>query len=500
MNKPQTAADWRAIAAAQAPDVRPFVDGRRVEPLTDARFDVTDPHTGQRIAAVPACDAADIDRAVIAARRAFDDGRWSMLAARERSNLMRRVLARLLEHGDELRLLDSRQMGAPISSIVCNPFGYEEIIGECAEQTDKLHDQAVLSAPTALALNLRRPHGVVGAISPWNAPVHVALMKVVPALLMGNSVVLKPSELAPLACLRLGELALEAGMPPGVFNIVPGLGAQAGKALALHPDVDYLTFTGSTATGQMLMQYAGQSNLKNLMLECGGKSPHLVFDDLGDPEGLADALVANFTMNSGQICSTGSRILIADRLYERLLPMLVKRVEATTIGDPLDPATQLGPLAAATQHARVRHLLGEARATDRLIATGQVASPSANAFAARLYESSDASSPLVQQEIFGPVASVMRFSDEAQALALANGTRYGLVATVWTRDFNQARRAAAVVRAAVLITNAVVKPAPPHCYFMGAEPAGQSGFGVGGGGPASMLAYTRLRAQIHHFA
>ena len=499
MNTPKTTAEWRALAAASRPDVRPLIDGARVAPSTDATFDVIDPHSGERVAAVPACDQAAVDKAVAAARRAFMAGTWAARAPRQRCQVLRRLSTLLLQHGDELALLDARQMGAPIGGMVCSVEGYDEIASECAEQADKLQDLAIRSAPTALALNLRLPHGVVGAISPWNAPAHTALMKVVPALAMGNSVVLKPSELAPLACMRIADIALEAGVPAGVFNVVPGLGPQAGKALALHHDVDFLTFTGSTATGQLLMQYAGQSNLKGLMLECGGKSPQLVFDDLGDIDALAEALVQGFAMNSGQVCSAGSRILVADGLYERLLPLLVQKVQATCIGDPLDPATQMGPLASAGQHARVLRLLGEARSSDVLVAQGQIASTSANAFATRLYTSSDAASPLVQEEIFGPVASVMRFSDEAHALALANDTRYGLVATVWSRDFDQARRVAAAVRAGIVVTNAVVKPAPAHSYFMTGEPVRMSGFGAGAG-PAGLLAYTRWRCQLHHLA
>jgi acyl-CoA reductase-like NAD-dependent aldehyde dehydrogenase len=492
--------DWHAKAAALRTDGRPFIDGQRVDAACSESFDVLNPHTGATVGTLPACGQADVDRAVASARKAFHAGLWSSLAPHERSQVMRRLATLLVQHGEELGLLDSLQMGAPIGGPICAAAGYDEIVGECAQQSDKLHDQAILSATTALALNLRRPHGVVACIAPWNAPLHTALMKVVPALCMGNSVVLKPSELAPLACLRLADLAQQAGLPPGVLNVVPGLGPQAGKALALHLDVDFLSFTGSTATGLQLMQYAGQSNMKSLMMECGGKSPHLVFDDVGNLEALADALVQGFTFNSGQVCSAGTRILVAGSLYDRLLPLLVSRVEATRTGDPLDPATQMGPLASASQHARVTRSLAQARDSDVLLATGQALAGHPNHFAARLYASSDDRSPLVQEEIFGPVACVMRFDDEAQALALANGTRYGLVATVWSRDFEQARRVSAALRAGIVVTNAVAQPAPALCYYMSAEPVGQSGFGVAGGGPAGLLSYTRLRCQIHHLA
>ena len=500
MTSSPTLQSWQAKAAALQADGRPFIDGQRVQALSAETFDVLNPHSGANVGTLAACGQADVDRAVGSARAAFDAGVWSALAPHQRSQIMRRLAKLLVEHGDELGLLDCVQMGAPIGSPICSSGGYEEIVGECADQSDKLHDQAILSAPTALALNLRRPHGVVAAIAPWNAPLHTALMKVIPALCMGNSVVLKPSELAPLACLRLADLAVQVGLPAGVLNVVPGLGLQAGKALALHHGVDMLTFTGSTATGLMLMQYAGQSNMKSLVMECGGKSPHLVFDDVGDIESLADALVQGFTFNSGQVCSAGTRILVADALYDRLLPLLVKRVEATTTGDPLDPSTQMGPLVSATQHARVTGLLARARDTDTLLATGQAMAGRPNHFAARLYASTDDRSPLVQEEIFGPVACVMRFKDEAQAVALANGTRYGLVATVWSRDFDQSRRVAAAVRAGVVVTNAVAKPAPALCYYMSVEPVGLSGFGAAGGGPAGLLSYTRLRCQIHHLA
>jgi acyl-CoA reductase-like NAD-dependent aldehyde dehydrogenase len=493
----RTRTDWQDHAASLRLDGRPFIDGQRVDPLTDATFDVVNPQTGQRLASLPACGQADVDRAVASARRAFDSGVWSDLAPYTRSQVLRRFGNLVVQHGRELGLLDSLQMGAPIGGMVCNMHAADEIAGEVAALAEQLHDEALLSAPTALALNVRQPQGVVAAISPWNGPVHVALMKVVPALAMGNTVVLKPSELAPLACLRLADLAIEAGIPPGVFNALPGLGPQAGKALALHMDVDFLSFTGSTATGLQLMQYAGQSNMKGLVLECGGKSAQVVFDDVGDLPALADAVVQNFTLNSGQVCSVHSRILVADALHDRLLALLAERVAATTVGHPLDAATELGPLASAGQHARVTQLLAQARSSDRLVASGQLQSDSPNALAPRLYASTDHRSPLLQEEIFGPVASVVRFSDEAQALALANDSRYGLAGTVWTRDFQQARRFLRRMRAGFMVANAVARPTSSLAYYTTGEPVGMSGFGAAAGA-AGMLVYTRVRLNLHH--
>lgn len=493
----RTRQDWLDLAATLHLDGRPFVDGRRMDPLTDRTFDVVNPQTGKKLATLPACGQADVDRAVAAARRAFDSGAWADLAPHTRCQVVRRFGNLVVRHGAELGLLDSLQMGAPIGSPLCSGQAGDEIGGEVAAMVEQLHDQALLTAPSALALNVHMPHGVVGVISPWNAPTHTALMMAMPALAMGNTVVLKPSELAPLACLRLAELALEAGVPPGALNVVPGLGSQAGQALALHMDVNFLSFTGSTATGLQLMQYAGQSNMKGLALECGGKSAHLVFDDVGDIDALADALVQGFTFNSGQICTTHARILVADALHDRLLPKLVARIEATRIGDPLEPATTLGPLASAAQHARVTRLLGQALDSDRLVASGTADSDSALAFAPRLYTSSDPSSPLLQEELFGPAATVMCFGDEAQGLALANGTRYGLSGTVWSRDFMQSRRVARQLRAGVIVTNAVARPTPSLAYFNTCEPVGMSGFGPLGG-PAGMRVYSRVRLHLHH--
>jgi acyl-CoA reductase-like NAD-dependent aldehyde dehydrogenase len=488
---------WQEKAAAVRPDGRPFIDGQRVDALTDAQFDVLNPQSGARLASLPDCGQADVDRAVASARKAFDSGVWAMRAPYERSQVLRRFGQLALKHGEELGLLETLQMGSPIGVSVPLMDGTDEILRECANQADKLHDIAALSAPTALALNVRRPHGVVAAITPWNVPVHTALMKVAPALAMGNSVVLKPSELAPLACLRLADLAIEAGVPPGVFNALPGLGANTGRALALHHDVDCLAFTGSTATGLMLMQYAGQSNMKSLLLECGGKSPHLVFDDVGDIDSLADELVQGFTWNSGQVCNAGTRILVAESLYDRLMPLLTARVDALAIGNPLDPATLLGPLASTAQFSRVTSLLAQARSTDQLVARSKALGGSPNAMAPQLFASSDPHSPLMQEELFGPIACVTQFADEAEAVALANNSRYGLAATVWSRDFTQAHRVVRALRAGFVVSNAVAKPKPALCYYMGGEPVGMSGFGADGGS-SGLLAYTRLRLNLFH--
>jgi acyl-CoA reductase-like NAD-dependent aldehyde dehydrogenase len=499
MNAPPTRADWIAKASSLPLAGQPVIDGRRVEPLTQDRFDVCSAADRSRLASLPDCGSADVDRAVAAARRAFDSGHWSARAPRERAVVLHRLADLIERESEALALLDTLQMGMPVSQSVGGMGAAAGIVRDFADLADQQVDQVLPSSASALVLQLRRPRGVVAAITPWNYPVHVALSRVVPALAAGNSVVLKPSELAPLACLRLADLAAEAGLPGGVFNAVPGRGAVTGRLLALHQGVDCLSFVGSTATGLMLMQYAGQSNMKTLLLECGGKSPQVVFDDVGNIEALADALVQGFVFNSGQICVTGSRILVADSLHLRLTEALVKRVAATRTGSPLDPDTVLGPLAHAQQYERVSRLLEGAQATDRLLAQGQVSGCCANEVAPHLFEALDEETALAQEEIFGPVASLIRFDGEDQALALANGTRYGLSATVWCSDFQRAHRFVRTLRAGHVTVNTVANPLPAGHRYLSFEPTGLSGLGLDGGA-AGMLSYTRMQGIACHLA
>jgi acyl-CoA reductase-like NAD-dependent aldehyde dehydrogenase len=398
---------------------------------------------------------------------------------------------------ETLALLDTLQMGMPITNSVGAAAGAAHMVHQAAELADKAHDQLIPSTANALAQQVRRPHGVVAAITPWNYPVHVGLGRIAPALAAGNSVVLKPSEIAPLALLHLAALASEAGLPDGVLNALPGRGGTTGKLLALHHDVDCLAFTGSTATGLLLMQYAGQSNMKALQLECGGKSPQIVFDDGGDLDTLADILIMGFTHNSGQICSAGSRILVADTLYDRLVAALASRIKASTTGRALDPATALGPLANATQFQRVSEKLAAAGSGTTLIAQGRTTGGTAHEIAPHLYEARDPDAPLVQEEIFGPIAAVMRFRDAEEAVRLANSTRYGLSASVWCGDFALAHQVVRQLRAGFVSVNAVASPQPADEGPMSGEPFGMSGIGAYGG-IAGMQAYTRIQAATFH--
>jgi len=481
--------DWHARAASLKLDVRPVVDGERVDPLTDACFTETNPADGKTLARLPDGGQGDVDRAVAAAHRAFQDGRWSALAPDVRARVLRRLADLVQSHAPELALLDSLEMGMPIALGVPDLEAAAEDLRDVASWCDRLEAVQLAAPPTVIALNRRVPHGVVAAITPWNFPVYVALGKIAPALAAGNSVVLKPSEVASLGCLRLGDLALEAGVPAGVLNVITGRGAGAGAALAAHPQVDALTFTGSTQTGQRIMALAAASNLKALMLECGGKSPQIVLDDLGDPEGLADALVSGFTWNSGQVCVAGTRILLHRDVQARLWPLLAERVSALQTGHPLEASTTLGPLASATQHSRVSHWVALAEREAWVRARG-VAAEGPCHMAPLLLRDVPPDHPLMQEEIFGPVAGVCVFGDAQQALQIANGTRYGLSATVWTADAARGARLAQGLRAGSVTVNTVASPDSTRVVGRAAEPVGLSGFGAEGGLPG-LMAYTR---------
>jgi acyl-CoA reductase-like NAD-dependent aldehyde dehydrogenase len=486
--------NWTEAARALAFDARPFVDGKPVDPQTDSLFAVENAFTADVLTSAPDCAEADVNRAVAAARRSFESGVWSRMPVTERSRILRRW-ADLVAASTELAMLQSLQMGMPIAIGLPDMQAASDVLRDAADLADQLNDVLLPGGPSALMMEIRRPHGVVAIISPWNFPTGVALTMIAPALAAGNSVVLKPSEIAPLECLKLAQQAAEAGVPPGVFNVITGTGANTGRLLALHMDVDMLSFTGSTATGQLLMQYAGQSNLKALVLECGGKSPQIVFDDVGDIEALADVLFEGFTFNSGQVCTSSSRTLVAASLYDRLVPLLAARVEASQTGNPLDPSTRLGPLANRAQANRLRTTLGVEDPAVRLIAKGQVSGHGPNEFAPHLFETADQSSRLVQDEVFGPLSVISRFHDEDEAIRLANGTRYGLSAIVYSSDVAVSHRLLSRLHTGVVLANRVARPKPSGLRFATVEPVKMSGFGAHGG-PRGLATYTRVQAAI----
>jgi acyl-CoA reductase-like NAD-dependent aldehyde dehydrogenase len=486
----ETLTHWQELARTLNRDGLPLIGGRRVDASCQESFASRDPQTDADVARFPRCAAVDVDRAVADSRRALSTGHWSEPGLRTRA--LHRLADLLLQHRHELALMDSLEMGMPVSGALADVALAAEGLHEAADLLGALADEVLATRPGTRAVNRRMPHGVVGLITPWNFPLFVAIGKVGAALAAGNVVVLKPSEVASLSALRLADLALEADVPPGVFNAVPGLGAEAGDALARHMDVDALSFTGSSATGRHLMRASADSNLKALVLECGGKSPQVVFDDFGSPELLADALVQGFTWNSGQVCVAGTRLLVARNVAERLRPALAARLAACVSGPPLDPSTTLGPLGTRLHAQRVRRMVLDALnggATPVGI-WDDVADP--GHLKPVLLDDVTPESAVVQQEVFGPVATLQTFADADEAIALANGTRYGLSATAWTSDASVAERLARELRAGMLIINASATPDATTVAGVTVEPVGESGFGAEGG-RWGLQSFTRAR-------
>src|SRR5579862_2685350 len=324
-----------------------LIDGRRIAPASGRYFDTLDPSTEQPIARVAAGDAADIDAAVRSARAAFE-GPWKRLLASERGALLLRFADRIREHADELVELESLDSGKPVSAIRRQDLpAVLDTLGYYAGWADKINGQVIPARPDALTYTVREPMGVVAAIIPWNFPLMIGMWKIAPALACGCTVVLKPAELTPLTALRIGELALAAGFPPGVLNVVPGLGKIAGAALVDHPDVDKITFTGSPAVGRQILRSAA-GNLKRVTLELGGKSANVVFPD-ADLDAAVKAAASGIFFNSGQVCSAGSRILVHEAVYDEMVERLVARAKSIRVGDPRNTATTMGPVVSAAQ-------------------------------------------------------------------------------------------------------------------------------------------------------
>jgi acyl-CoA reductase-like NAD-dependent aldehyde dehydrogenase len=478
----------------------PFIDGGSRQSESDTTFPAINPSTGRNLFHVAVGSDRDVDRAVESAQAALADGRWSEAPPSLRKRTLHGFADAIAAQASALDVLDAAEMGKPVREALFNAASAASLARFYAEALDKVSGDTFVSDRSSLVVQRRVPRGVVAAVVPWNFPTFNAVLKIAPALAAGNCVVLKPSELASRSALRLAELASQSGLPPGVLNVVPGLGETVGRALGLHPRVDAVTFTGSTEVGRQMLQYAGQSNMKFVIAECGGKSPHVVFDDGVDLDAASAAIAQRLVTNQGQICSVGSRLIVQRSIEDQLLERIAARVAKVVMGDALHPATTFGPVASATQCARIMQYIDSGVSEGAKLVTGgrRVRVDSGGYFVEpTVFSNVDAASAIAQHEIFGPVLSTIAFDDEAEALRIANGTIYGLTATVWTTSLSTGLRVAKGIRSSVRI-NATAPQGEGAGYAASYEPWGQSGIGTEGG-LAGMESYMRRQLiSINH--
>ncbi len=449
---------WHKKAEALKCEGRLFIGGEFVHARSGQVFESINPANGAALAEIARGDKADIDLAVADGLKAFKSGGWSRLAPRQRMAVIMRFADLIDAHRDEFALLDTLDMGKPIAEMLSIDVPASTLcLRFTAECIDKLQGTVGATAPDVLSYVLRQPLGVVGCIVPWNYPLLMAVWKIAPALAAGNSVVLKPAEQTPLSALLLARLFVEAGGPAGVLNVVNGFGVEAGKALALHHDIEKIAFTGSAEIGKLMFVYAGQSNMKKVSTECGGKSPQVVMADAPNLEQAAATAVDGIFGNQGEVCCAGSRILVEQKILPEFLEIFKSKAEASyAAGDPLDPATTMGPLVDFNQQKRVLNYIdiGKQAGATCLLGGGVPTGLEQGAYVApTIFTGVTNDMTIAREEIFGPVASIMSFSDYHEAVTIANDTNFGLAAGIWTADLGRAHRFARDVEAGMVYIN-----------------------------------------------
>jgi 4-(gamma-glutamylamino)butanal dehydrogenase len=469
--------EWKQAAEGLSLDGRAFIGGERCAAASSETFDTLNPATGHVLAQIAKCGQADVDRAVASAREAFDSGVWSKAAPAQRKAVLQKLAQRIDEHAEELALLEALEAGKPIGE--CMGLDIPET-ASCirwhAEVTDKRYDALSPSGSNVVGMITREAIGVVAGVLPWNFPALMLAWKIGPALSVGNSVIIKPAEQTSLATLRIAELAIEAGLPAGVFNVVTGFGEDAGQALGLHPDVDLVAFTGSTETGKRFLRYSADSNLKRVVLECGGKNPQLVLPDVANLDAVAENAVAAAFWNMGENCSAGSRLIVASSRKAELLDKILAVLEGWKTGDPLDPDVKLGALIEAAHHEKVLSHIEKAKAEGaRVVCGGRAARAESGGWFVEptIFDQVTPEMSIARDEVFGPVLCIIEYEDIDDAVRIANDTCYGLAASLWTDNVNHAHKVASRIRAGTVTVN---------CFGEGdaSTPFGgfkQSGFG-----------------------
>jgi len=471
-----------------------FIGGELLNSKSGKTFITWNPASGQKIADISECEKVDVELAIKSARKAFDSGVWSSQSPTSRKKVLLKFASLIEQNLGYIAHLDSLDAGKPITD--CQQIDIPDVVSTIAwyaESLDKLFDQIAPTGQENLGLIVREPIGVVAAILPWNFPALMMAWKIAPALAAGNSVIVKPAEQSPLSAIYIAQLASEAGLPDGVFNVVPGLGEVAGKALGLSNDVDLAAFTGSTSVGKEFLRYSADSNMKRIILECGGKSPQIVMPDaIKNISSVTNELINAAFWNTGQNCTAGSRILVHESIKNEVVESLVAAVGEISVGDPSLPSTRLGPVIEPEALERILRYIGEGQSAGATIETGgkQILKETGGWFVPpTILNNVQTSMSVAREEIFGPVVSVLSFSSEAEAIHIANDTEYGLAASVFTHDLDCAHRMARAVRAGTVSVN---------CYSEGsiATPFGgykSSGFGGRDKGVEAFNQYTELK-------
>lgn len=465
--------DWSGLIDSLSIESRAFIDGAYTAAASGKTFPTVNPATEEVLAQVAFCGAPEVERAVKAARRSFNEAAWANLAPRKRAAVLKKFAALMREHSDELAALESLDVGKPIKfcqavdisgSIYCTEW--------FAEAVDKVGGEVVPTDPHLLGMVTREPVGVVAAIVPWNFPMSMSAWKYAPALAAGNAVILKPSEKSPLTAIRIAALAHEAGVPAGIFQVLPGDGS-VGQMLAEHHDVDCVGFTGSTAVGKKIAAYAANSNLKRVWLELGGKSPHIVFADCGNLKAAAEAAAAGIYYNTGQMCSAGSRLLLERGIRDAFLAEFAQAAAAYTPKMPFDESAKMGPIVDDIQFKKVMNYIDIGKQEGTLLLGGAACPINGKGYFIEptAFEVAP-NSTLAREEIFGPVLGVMVFDTEEEAIRLANDTEYGLGAGVWSDNISRAHRVAAQLRAGSVWVNCYEESGDMNLPFGGYKQSG----------------------------
>lgn len=477
---------------------RAFINGHYVSSQKNTTFACYSPIDNRLLKDVTQCDPEDVEQAVICARQSFESGDWSCMAARDRKTVLLAWASLLKDHFDELCLLETLDSGKPIQDVInCDLPLSIECLTWYAEAIDKIHGECIPTNDAYLSLVTQEPIGVVAAIVPWNYPLLMAMWKIAPALAVGNSVILKPSEKSPLTAIRVAQLAHQAGLPRGVFNVLPGDGA-VGMLLSQHRDVDCISFTGSGPTGRKIMHAAADSNLKRVWLELGGKTPHIIFDDCPDLDRAALSIANGIFMNMGEVCNAGSRLLVHRSLKDELIKRLTKIATTFYPENPLNPKTKMGAVIDQSHLNRILKYIDMGRKDSDLLIGGEVAHKKTGGFYIEptIFDCADHTVKIAREEIFGPVLSVITFDDIDEAVMIANDTEYGLAAGLWTSDFNRAHVLAKKLRSGTVWINCFDEPSDMNFPFGGYK---QSGNGRDKSLHA-LLKYVELKTTIFRIA